>query len=101
MLLNLTDITGFLAGLLTTVAFVPQVIKTWRSGSADDISVWMFLLFSSGVLLWLIYGVIIGSVPVILANAITLLLAMLILILKIVYSMQKRRRLLAAEQRPL
>lgn len=76
---------GLAAGSLTTVAFVPQVVKIWRTRSADDISTVMFLLFSTGVLLWLIYGIAIGSLPVIVSNAITLLLAVVIVLLKLRY----------------
>jgi MtN3 and saliva related transmembrane protein len=71
-----TDLVGSLAGTLTTVSFIPQVIKTWRSQSASDISFSMFLLFSLGVLLWLIYGASIHSLPIVLANGITLALSL-------------------------
>lgn len=101
MTLNYVDWVGGAAGILTTIAFIPQVIKTWRSDSAEDISLFMFLLFSSGVLLWLIYGLIIHSVPVVAANSITLLLAISILMLKIRYTWRKRRRLREIDQRPL
>ncbi len=74
---------GLVAGTLTTVAFFPQVIKTWRSRSAKDISLGMFSLFSVGVFLWLLYGIHIGAMPVIVSNAITLLLALTILLLKL------------------
>lgn len=77
------EFVGSLAGTLTTVAFVPQVLKTWRSGRAEDVSLFMFLLFSLGVGLWLVYGIALGSRPMILANGITLLLALTILYLKL------------------
>lgn len=101
--LNMThvDLIGTLAGGLTTLAFIPQVIKTWRSRSAADISLVMFLLFSSGVLLWLIYGVMIGSRPVIIANIITLILALSILWLKIKDIIQQRQKLKATDERGL
>lgn len=73
---------GLAAGSLTTISFVPQVVKIWRTGSTKDISAIMFLLFSTGVLLWLVYGIAIGSVPVIVSNAITLVLSTTILFLK-------------------
>lgn len=76
---------GLIAGSLTTLAFVPQVIKTWRSKSGNDISLGMFLLFSTGVLLWLIYGILIDALPVILANTVTLLLSLTVLLLKLRY----------------
>jgi len=74
---------GLIAGALTTVAFVPQVIKIWKSKHARDISLGMFAIFSSGVLLWLFYGIQIGSLPVILSNAITLGFSLTILFFKI------------------
>jgi len=77
------NLLGLVAGSLTTVAFVPQVVKIWRTRSADDISTIMFLLFATGVFLWLIYGIAIGSLPVIVSNAITLALAVVIVILKL------------------
>lgn len=81
----LHDWIGLLAGTLTTVAFIPQVIKIWRSKKADDISVSMFLIFTVGVALWMIYGIQIASLPVMLANAVTMILALVILILKYCY----------------
>jgi MtN3 and saliva related transmembrane protein len=69
--MEIQDLIGALAGTLTTASFVPQVLKTWRSRSARDISFGMFLLFSLGVTLWLIYGVAIHSTPIILSNVIT------------------------------
>ena len=77
------DIVGSLAGTFTTIAFIPQVVKTWRSGCAEDLSLFMFALFSAGVLLWLIYGIALHSLPIMLANGITLVLALSILLLKI------------------
>ena len=83
--MNGTEILGLVAGLFTTIAFVPQVIKIWKSKHANDISLAMFSLFSSGVALWIIYGLIIGSLPVILSNAVTLVLALAILFLKLYF----------------
>lgn len=83
--MDLVNLLGTAAGTLTTIAFVPQVLKTWRTKSGDDISTGMFLLFSSGVVLWLIYGIVLGAQPIIVANAITLLLALAIIILKVRY----------------
>jgi MtN3 and saliva related transmembrane protein len=83
--MTLPDLLGSAAGALTTAAFIPQVVKTWRSRSTHDISLIMFSLFSLGVLLWLAYGIAIGAWPIIVANSITLTLAGLILALKIRY----------------
>jgi MtN3 and saliva related transmembrane protein len=76
---------GFIAGILTTVAFVPQVIKIWKTKHARDISLGMFAIFSSGVLLWLFYGIEIDAMPVIVSNAVTLGLSLTILVFKIKY----------------
>lgn len=83
--MDAANVLGLLAGSLTTASFLPQVIKTWRSRSAGDISLVMFALFSLGVLLWIVYGFTVGAVPVIVANVITLLLSMTILVFKIRY----------------
>jgi MtN3 and saliva related transmembrane protein len=77
-----TEALGLVAGALTTLAFLPQVLKTWQSRSASDLSLGMFLLFSTGVLLWLIYGIRLNARPIIIANALTLVLSALILIMK-------------------
>ena len=80
-----TTLLGLMAGTLTTIAFVPQVIQTWRTKSTHDISLIMFVAFSSGVFLWLVYGLLIHSWPVIIANVATLALASIILGLKLKY----------------
>ncbi len=95
------DLIGTLAGTLTTLAFIPQVVKTWRSGSAEDISLAMFLLFTSGVLLWLLYGIALGALPIIIANGITLLLALAIVVMKIRSMVMQRRRLAEVDRRVL
>lgn len=79
------NVLGLIAGSLTTAAFVPQVVKTWRTRSTADISLGMFALFALGVLLWLLYGVSIGSLPIVIANGITFALAAVIVILKLRY----------------
>ena len=66
------DLVGSLAAFLTTIAFVPQVLKIWRSKSARDISMPMYLSFTAGVALWLVYGVMIASTPIVVANIVTL-----------------------------
>ncbi len=78
-------ILGMTAGTLTTVAFIPQLAKALKSKSTGDLSWGMVLMFTIGVLLWLIYGIWIDSLPVILANAVTLLLQLGIVSLKIKY----------------
>lgn len=74
---------GYVAGFFTTAAFLPQVIKAWRTRSTDDLSFWMLSGFSCGVGLWIVYGFMLGEPPIVLFNAITLFLAMTLLWLKI------------------
>lgn len=81
--MNTIQILGLAAGSLTTAAFFPQVIKTWKSRSAKDLSLGMFSLFCLGVLLWLIYGLMVNDVPVIAANLVTLMLASTLLFFKL------------------
>ena len=76
---------GMLAGALTSVAAVPQLIKTLRTRHARDISVWQPLLLSLGLALWLIYGILIQNTPLILANIIPLACNVLLTILKLLY----------------
>lgn len=80
---HLHDIIGGLAAFLTTLAFVPQARLTWKTRRADGISLGMYSIFTSGVGLWLLYGVLIGAWPVIIANAFTLTLALFILGMKL------------------
>lgn len=81
--LALSDLVGYAAAFLTTVAFVPQVYKSWRTRDLSGISLPMYASFTLGVALWLGYGILIASIPVILANAVTLLLSFIVLMLKI------------------
>lgn len=83
--MDAVNLIGMLAGSLTTAAFLPQVIKTWRSRSAGDISLVMFALFSLGVFLWIVYGLSVDAMPIVIANVITFLLSMTILVFKIRY----------------
>ncbi len=77
-----TDLLGYAAATLTTVAFLPQVIHTWRSRSAHGLSVAWLATFSVGVGCWLVYGVLTGSRPVIVGNGVTLALTALLAFLK-------------------
>ncbi|MEL6916429.1 MAG: SemiSWEET transporter [Bacteroidota bacterium] len=79
------EILGLVAASCTTAAFVPQVYKAWKYKSTKDISMTMYLVLFLGLMLWLVYGISIHSLPVILANAITGLLAFLVILLKIRY----------------
>lgn len=86
------DLIGYLAASLTTAAFVPQALLTWRSRSADGVSTTMYLVLITGVLLWLLYGILITSWPIIIANIITFALASFILIMKLVYNQGQTTR---------
>lgn len=77
---------GYGAGFLSTVALVPQVIKTWKTKSADDLSLVMLLLWWSGIICWIVYGVIMNAEPLIVWNTITLFLAWAILVMKLKYN---------------
>ncbi len=78
-----TSLLGIAAGTLTTASFLPQVVKTYRSRHAKDISLFMFILLFVGIILWVAYGVIRGDMPVILANAVSFVLVSAILFFKI------------------
>ena len=76
---------GFAAGTLTTFSFVPQVVKSYRTKRCDDLSWGMLLAFTSGVVLWLVYGLFLHSAPIISANAVTLALLAVMLVMKVRY----------------
>ncbi len=76
---------GFAAAVCTTISFLPQVIKTCRLKETRDISLLMYIVLVSGISLWICYGFLIGDYPVFIANGITLILALIILISKIRY----------------
>ncbi len=81
----LITILGLLAGTLTTIAFLPQMLKTWQTKSAKDVSYAMLITFITGVSLWLIYGFYRQDLAIILANGVTLVFNLMILWLKIRY----------------
>jgi len=81
--MNHVALLGLAAACCTTFAFVPQVVRIWRTRSATDISLLMFVVLSTGLLLWLVYGLLVHDLPIVLANAVTLLLALTILVLKL------------------
>ena len=85
MLSFILEYIGFFAAICTTVAFFPQAVKVWKSKSTKDISLYMFIIFTTGVFSWLIYGIIISNLPIILANVVTLILSLFILICKLRY----------------
>ncbi len=77
------DLVGFVAAALTTFAFLPQVIKTWTSQSARDLSLPMLLAMVSGITLWLAYGWALDQAPLIVANGVTLCLVLVLLYMKL------------------
>ena len=78
-----SELTGYFAAILTTTAFIPQAWLTWKTRRADGVSLSMYGIFTTGVALWLVYGLQINAMPVVVANTITLMLASFILIMKI------------------
>ncbi len=81
--MNPVTLLGFVAAVCTTAAFLPQALKAWRSRRTGDISLVMYLVFMAGVALWMVYGILISAPPVTIANAVTLLLAAVILVAKL------------------
>ena len=77
------DIIGYLAACLTTFSFLIQAIKSWKTRDLSGISVGMYSMFATGVALWLIYGLVIDSMPLILTNALTLVFALSVLVMKL------------------
>jgi MtN3 and saliva related transmembrane protein len=77
------DIIGYLAACLTTFSFLIQAIKSWKTKDLSGISVGMYSMFAMGVALWLIYGLVIDSMPLILTNALTLVFALSVLVMKL------------------
>ena len=76
---------GLIAGVLTTIAYLPQLIKTWQTKSAHDLSWSMLIVLCTGIILWLVYGFYIQNIPIIAANIVTFLFTSMILVLKIKY----------------
>ena len=81
--MNTTEMSGYFSAFLTTFAFVPQAYHSWKTRDLSGVSLPMYSLFTVGVLGWIVYGLKIGSLPVILANIVTLLLACMVLWLKL------------------
>jgi len=77
------EIIGYLAAICTTISFVPQVVRIWQTKNTSAISLGMYLVFVIGIVLWLVYGLIIGNIPMIVANAVTLFLAGTVLVMKL------------------
>lgn len=82
-MMELHTFIGLAAGFCTTVAFLPQAMKTWKTKSAKDLSLGMYSIFCTGIVLWLTYGILISDIPIILTNLASLLLAASILYFKL------------------
>lgn len=83
-------ILGLIGGTFTTASFLPQVFKTWKTRSAKDVSSGMFVLLSVGITFWIAYGFKIGSIPIVTANLISLVLAIAMLGMKTLYNNRKK-----------
>ena len=79
------DMIGYIAACMTTSAFIPQAWMTWKRKHAEGVSLGMYIILVSGIILWLTYGVLLNAWPIIIANAITLILAVFILMMKLVF----------------
>lgn len=84
--MSLPDLLGYAAALLTTTAFVPQVVQTLKTGDTRAISLGMYLLFCAGVALWGLYGLLLLAWPIVIANGLTLVLALIVLAMKLTES---------------
>lgn len=91
---EMADFLGLVAACLTTASFVPQAILVLRTRNTDGLSLYMYLLFTTGVAFWLVYGVLIESLPIIIANLITVVLASMILTVKLMNTMSARRAII-------
>ena len=83
--MTLTTAIGLAAAFCTTAAFVPQVVRTWKSRSTADISLGMFIFYSTGIFAWLVYGVLLGDVPLMASNGVTFVLSLIMLGFKLRY----------------
>ncbi len=81
----MNDLIGYIAASLTTLSFLPQALHTFRTRDVSGISLGMYSLFTAGVALWLVYGLLLGAWPIVAANAVTLALALAILVMKLRY----------------
>ena len=89
--MQISDLIGYLAAALTTCSFVPQAMHTFRTRDVSGISLGMYSVFTVGIALWLVYGLALSAWPIVVANAITLVLAGTILGMKLVYGARQRR----------
>ncbi|QJQ05538.1 SemiSWEET transporter [Undibacterium piscinae] len=85
MTTSLSDTVGYIAAFLTTGAYIPQAWMSWKNKHAEGVSLGMYVIMVSGIVLWLAYGILLQAWPIIIANIITLMLAMFILAMKLIY----------------
>ena len=83
--MDFITIIGLIAAVFTTISLFPQLIKVWKTKSTKDISMGMFSLFCVGVFLWFIYGVLVNDLPIIIANSLAFIQAIIILVFKVKY----------------
>lgn len=83
------DLLGMTAGCISSITFLPQVIKTWRTKSASDISLLMFTFATISVIIWLVYGIILKNIPIIFTNAMVLMFSLIMLYFKYKFRDQK------------
>jgi MtN3 and saliva related transmembrane protein len=83
--MTLLDFIGYLAGLLILVSLIPQIVKSWKTKSTKDLSLARYLIYTAGIVLWIVYGAMLNSGPMVISNGIALLLALSIIFLKIKY----------------
>jgi MtN3 and saliva related transmembrane protein len=88
---SFTEVIGYIAAILTTVSFVPQVMLVYKTRDTDSISFFMFLIFSIGTFAWGLYGILLEQLPIIVANGITLILALYILYMKVTEKSRKNK----------
>ena len=85
MNIDLNEVIGLVAAALTTAAFLPQVYKTWKSKSAEGLSLTMYLVFLTGIVLWLIYGIHLNSLAMIIANSISIVITVVLIFFKLTF----------------
>lgn len=83
--MNWIELIGYLGSFLTSITFIPQVYQAWKTKSVGDLSIWMIFIVNTSTVVWLVYGIGIGSGPVIVANSIVLFLSLLLLYFKLTF----------------
>lgn len=94
--MNYLTFIGLFAALMTTISFIPQVIKSWKTKSVEDVSMIMYVILMTGQFSWLVYGILIKSLPLILSDFIVFVLTIIMLFFKFKYKKQKQNQDLVA-----